>query len=82
MEMKVYEQRKMVEIWLTRAERKDAVLARKLGSQCRPFSDSGYTVVFFQSGEGDLYENTLDLLRFNRKRSAQRAAEGGQNQVS
>ena len=32
-------------------------------------------VAVFESGKGDLYENTRDLLLFNRRRSAEKAVQ-------
>ena len=34
-----------------------------------------YMVAVFESGKGDLYENTRDLLLFNRRRSAEKAVQ-------
>ena len=33
------------------------------------------SVAVFESGRGDLYENTLALLRFNRRRSAEKEVQ-------
>ena len=82
MEINVNEERQIVEVWMSKAERRDAALAERLRSQCMPYTGKGYVVVYFRSGEGNLYENTLELLRCNRKRSAQQAAAKGRSQVS
>ena len=82
MEMNVNDEQRIVEVWLSRAERNDAALAQRLRSQCKPYAEKGYFVVYFQSGDGNLYENTLDLLRYNRKRSARQAVAKEKSQVS
>ena len=39
-----------------------------------------YMVAVFESGKGDLYENTRDLLLFNRRRSAEKAVQQAKKQ--
>ena len=68
MEMRI--NKKIVEIWLTRAERNDPVLRKKLKTVCADYGRE-YTVAVFESGNGELYQNTLDLLRYNRQLSAE-----------
>lgn len=36
-------------------------------------------VAVFESGKGDLYENTRDLLIFNRRRSAEKTVQQAKN---
>lgn len=83
MYVKVTENPKLVEIWLTRVERRDPALRSQLQEQCRPFVEENYTVVYFSSGAADLYDQTLELLRYNKVRSAQRSVQEQQQvQVS
>ncbi len=83
MYVKVTENPKLVEVWLTRAERRDPALRSQLQEQCRPFAEENYTVVYFSSGAADLYDQTLELLRYNKVRSAQRSVQAQQQvQVS
>ena len=67
--MEMHINNKIVEIWLTRAERDDPVLRKKLNAVYAGYGRE-YTVAVFVSGNGDLYQNTLDLLRYNRHLSA------------
>lgn len=73
MEMKVREDQKIVEIWLTNAEKADPVLREGLKESCAKYKAENYLVAVFESGAGGLYENTRDLLLFNRRRSAEKA---------
>ena len=70
--MEMHINNKIVEIWLTRAERDDPILRKELKAVCTEYGRK-YTVAIFESGNGDLYLNTLDLLRHNRQLSAEEA---------
>ena len=71
MEMNVHEKTKDVEIWLTRAEKNDARLRERLKDVYAEWKEKGYFVTVFESGEKDLYQGTLDLLAYNKKRLAE-----------
>ena len=75
MEMNVRDDQKLVEIWLTNAEKIDPVLREGLKEIYAKYKTKKYMVAVFQSGQGDLYENTRDLLLFNRRRAAERAVQ-------
>lgn len=75
MEMNVRDDQKLVEIWLTNAEKIDPVLRGGLKEIYAKYKTKKYMVAVFESGKGDLYENTRDLLLFNRRRSAERAVQ-------
>ena len=75
MEMNVVEDKKLVEIWLTNAEKDDPVLQEQLKEVYARYKNTKYLVVVFKSGDGDLYECTRDLLLFNRRRSAEKAVQ-------
>jgi len=73
LEMNVRDDQKLVEIWLTNAEKIDPVLREGLKEIYAKYKTKKYMVAVFESGKGDLYENTRDLLLFNRRRSAEKA---------
>ena len=75
MEMNVRDDQKLVEIWLTNAEKIDPVLREGLKEIYAKYKTKKYMVAVFESGKGDLYENTRDLLIFNRRRSAEKAVQ-------
>ena len=64
-------QRKLVEIWLTNAEKKDPVLREGLKDIYDKYKKKKYLVAVYESGEKDLYQGTLDLLAYNKRRSAE-----------
>ena len=75
MEMIVRDDRKLVEIWLTNAEKNDPNVREGLKDIYDKYKNTKYTVAVFQSGKSDLYENTRDLLLYNRRRTAQKEVE-------
>ena len=75
MELNVRNDSKIVEIWLTKAEKQDAKLQRDLKVLYQRFKESGYLVATFLSGDQDLADTTSDLICYNRKRIAQMEVE-------
>ena len=75
MEMTVRDDTKMVEIYLTKAEENDQALRAKLQKIYDNYKEKKYLVAVFESGDGDLYQDMLDLLAFNKKRMAQKEVE-------
>ncbi|MCD8373706.1 MAG: hypothetical protein LUC20_01170 [Oscillospiraceae bacterium] len=71
MEMNVRDDKQLVEIWLTNAEKKDPTLREGLNDIYDKFKKKKYLVAVFESGEKDLYRGTLDLLAYNKRRSAE-----------
>ena len=67
MQTKIHEPTQIVEVMLTHAEQLKELYAQYKGTK--------YTVVVFLSGKRDLYEDTRDLLLFNRRRAAERAVQ-------
>ena len=67
MELTVKDERKLVEIWLTNAEKADPVLRAGLQSIYDKFKKKKYLVAVFESGNGDIYEQTRDLLLYDRR---------------
>ena len=71
MMIRVSDEKKLVEVWLTRSEHSNQAANEALRKLCKPYAEKKYTVVYFTSGQADLYDQTLELLRYNKRRSAQ-----------
>lgn len=63
MEILTDDKKKIVEIWLTRAERADA--QTRLKALYAAYKEQKYTVAVYESGEGDLLDCTRELLCYN-----------------
>ena len=72
MEITMYEDKKMAAVWLTNADQKDPALREQLKTFYKDCKAKGIMAVEYQSGTGDLFQNTLALLSYNRKRSAEK----------
>ena len=70
--MEIREQSKIVELWLTREERDDPAFRESLKPIYQQYKDQKYLVAVFLSGEEDLYQQTRDLLLYNRRRQAEK----------
>lgn len=68
MEMNIMDNTMDVEIWLTKAEKNDPEFQASLKGIYAEWKRRGYMVVVYESGEGDLYENTRELLTYNKRR--------------
>lgn len=68
MEINIKEDAHIVEIWLTKDEGKDSALHADLRPIYKHFKEKNYLVAVYKSGEKDLYEGTLDLLVYNKRR--------------
>ena len=73
--MEIREQSKIVELWLTREERDDAAFRETLRPICQQYKAQKYLVAVFLSGEEDLYQQTRDLLLYNRRRLAEKEVQ-------
>lgn len=73
--MEIRERNKIVELWLTREERDDPAFRESLKSIYQQYKDQNYLVAVFLSGEEDLYQQTRDLLLYNRRRLAEREVQ-------
>ena len=71
MEMNVSDDKQVVEIWLTNAEKKDLALREGLKDIYDMYKKKKYLVAVFESGEKELYQGTLDLLSYNKRRCAE-----------
>jgi len=67
MEIIVRDDKKRVEVWLTRAEREDEELRALLKPLFAEYKKKKYVCVMYSSGEGDLFANTRDLLLHNKE---------------
>ncbi len=71
MEIHVRDDKHLVEVWLSNAEKKDTSLREGLKRLYDEYKKKKYLVAVFESGEGDLYQSTLELLAYNKKRCAE-----------
>ena len=71
MEIRVRDDRHLVEVWLSNAEKNDTSLRDGLKRLYAEYKKKKYLVAVFESGEGDLYQSTLELLSYNKKRCAE-----------
>lgn len=76
MEFRVHENIQTVEVWLTRAESRDAALRERMKPQYRQWKAQKYLVAVFSSGEGDLVGQTAGLLRKNLTEMAEKSDAG------
>ena len=70
MEISRNENNKNIEVWLTKAERDDQKLQESLKPHYKKWKEAGYLPVVYLSGNENLYDNTLALLKHNRNRTA------------
>ena len=73
--MEIREQNKIVELLLTREERDDSAFRESLKPIYQQYKDQNYLVAVFLSGEEDLYQQTRDLLLYNRRRLAEKEVQ-------
>jgi len=69
--LNIQDDKNLVEVWLTNAEKNNQELRDKLKDMYAEYKAKKYTVVVFESGDKDLYQNTLELLIYNKKRCAE-----------
>ena len=75
MRMEVKDDSKIVELWLTREEKEDAVFRESLKPLYQQYKAQNYLVAVFLSGEADLYQQTRDLLLYNQRRLAEKEVQ-------
>ena len=75
MRMEIRDESKIVELWLTREERDDSAFRESLKPIYQQYKDQNYLVAVFLSGEEDLYQQTRDLLLYNRRRLAEKEVQ-------
>lgn len=75
LQIDVFDNQKIVAVWLTRAERDDERVREKLRELRAEYKAKKYTVAEYQSGDGDLHTSIYELLRYNKLRVAERETE-------
>lgn len=80
MEIERDEKKKIISVWLTKAESQDQELRDKLKTMYPKWKKEKYLVAVYHSGTEDLYRSTLDLLAYNKKRCAELAVQKERNQ--
>ena len=71
LEINVRDEQKLVEVWLTRAERGDGTVRERLKPLYAAYKEKKYMVAVYESGVQELYGGTLDLLCYNKWRCAE-----------
>lgn len=75
LEINVRNDRRLVEIWLSNAEKRNPELRVGLKSIYGRYKRKKYLVAVFESGERDLYQGVLELLIYNKRRAAELEVE-------
>lgn len=75
MEIERNEEKKIISVWLTKAESQDQDLQRRLKAMYPKWKQQKYLVAVYHSGKEDLFESTLALLAYNKKRCAELAVK-------
>ena len=81
MEINIRENDKIVEIWLTNAEKNDPTVQAKLKPLYANYKRRKFTVAVFQSGSHNLYQRTLELLAYNKQRVAELTVQHERNSM-
>ena len=68
----------VVDVWLTHEDQRDPATPEKIREISRQYSAEKMIVAVFYSGQQDLAEETGALLRYNRRRSAERGRSAGE----
>ena len=79
MEIERDEKKKVISVWLTKAESQDQDLQRRLKAMYPQWKQEKYLVAVYHSGTEDLFESTLALLAYNKKRCAELAVKSAKN---
>lgn len=66
MNININETEKIVEIWVFNSQKYNDDLRNKLKPMFDEYKTKKYTVAMFFSGECDLIEKTIDLLKYNK----------------
>ena len=80
MEIERNEEKKIISVWLTKAESQDEDLQCRLKTMYPKWKEDKYLVAVYHSGKEDLYESTLALLAYNKKRCAELAVQRAKEQ--
>jgi len=66
LEININETKKIVEVWLTNAEKNDEIIKKSLKQIYEDYKKTKYLVVVYESGNNDLFSGTKSLLLQNR----------------
>ncbi len=80
MEIERNEEKMIISVWLTRAESQDQELQHRLKAMYPKWKKEKYLVAVYHSGTEDLFESTLALLAYNKKRCAELAVQRAKEQ--
>ena len=69
------DEKKMIQVWLSQKESRDEALQNCLKPMYAQWKQQKYMVAVFRSGKEELKENTLALLAYNKRRSAELAVQ-------
>ncbi len=62
----VNDDNKIVEIWLTNADKKNLTIQNNLKLLSNEYKQQNFNVAVYESGKNDLFNNTASLLLHNR----------------
>lgn len=71
LQIDVLDDKKIVAVWLTRAEHADEAVRSRIEGLCREYKPKKYQVAVYKSGSEDLHTSVLDLLAYNKRRIAE-----------
>lgn len=71
LQIDVLDDKKIVAVWLTRAEDANETVRARIDGLCREYKPRKYQVAVYKSGREDLHTSVLDLLVYNKRRAAE-----------
>lgn len=71
LQIDVLDDKKIVAVWLTRAEDANEAVRARIDGLCREYKPRKYQVAVYKSGREDLHTSVLDLLAYNKRRAAE-----------
>ena len=67
LQIDVLDNKKIVAVWLTRAEDANEAVRARIEGLCREYKPKKYQVAVYKSGREDLHTSVLDLLAYNKR---------------
>ena len=71
LQIDVLDNKKIVAVWLTRAEDANEAVRARIEGLCREYKPKKYQVAVYKSGREDLHTSVQDLLAYNKRRIAE-----------
>ena len=71
LQIDVLDDKKIVAVWLTRAEDANEAVRARIDGLCREHKPKKCQVAVYKSGREDLHTSVLDLLAYNKRRAAE-----------